>query len=104
MIDRDWLAELRRHLDERHQHLCHRLDDLEASLRTMCAELSGRICDHEAYHRANEHSWGLARLARRNPWRLAALAFLLGGAACALYPETPAGLAEGIRWLIRILR
>jgi hypothetical protein len=85
------LEQMRRHLDERHQHLCQRLDDLEAAMRSLYGALTARLDQHEAYHRAQEHRWGLIRLAERHPFRLALLA--VAGLALAL------GLAPGSEWL-----
>ncbi len=102
MIDHNWLGELRRHLDERHGHLCQRLDDLEGGLRVVCDQLTGRLEAHEAYHRANEHRWGLVRLAQRHPWRLATLMFLAGAGACTLAPERLAELGQLTRRLLEL--
>lgn len=86
MSGNELLEALRHHLDERHQHLCQRLDDLDETMRMLYGALVARIDDHDAYHRRNEHRWGLIRLAQRHPWRLAALAFACGGAIITLNP------------------
>lgn len=86
MAGQELLNALRQHLDERHQHLCQRLDDLDETVRTLYGALLARLDEHDAYHRRNEHRWGLIRLARRHPWRLAALAFAIGGALLRLSP------------------
>lgn len=86
MAGQELLNALRQHLDERHQHLCQRLDDLDETVRTLYGALLARLDEHDAYHRRNEHRWGLIRLAQRHPWRLAALAFAIGGALLRLSP------------------
>ncbi len=78
------------HLDERHRYLCERLDQLEASLRTIQQTLLERLESHDCYHRENEHRWGLLRLAQRHPLRLAMLAFLGGGWILAIHPGATA--------------
>lgn len=82
------LDALRSHLDERHQYLCQRLDDLDDGMRLLYGALVSRLDEHDAYHRRNEHRWGLVRLAQRHPWRLAAMAFLCGGVVIAANPAS----------------
>lgn len=86
MTAHELIDSLRLHLDERHQHICQRLDDLDESMRTLYGALVSRMDEHDAYHRRNEHRWGLIRLAQRHPWRLAALAFAIGGILLRLSP------------------
>lgn len=97
MSPHEILEALRLHLDERHQHICQRLDDLDETVRTLYGALVARMDEHDAYHRRNEHRWGVIRLAQRHPWRLAALAFLIGGAMLQLSPDTL------VTWLHRLL-
>lgn len=90
------LAQLDRRIDEHHQCLLQRLDDLADSLAATHAALSVRLDAHEAYHARNEHRWGLVKLAGRHPFRLAFLTFL---AACVLINS----FAEPAPWLQKTL-
>lgn len=82
---------LNRRIDDHERALHLRLDGLERrlhelhdTLRTQHREAEARAeaqwDAHAAYHRGNEHRWGLQRLAQRHPLRLA----LLTAAAVAL--------------------
>ena len=84
-MDDQLLSQLNRRIEEHHQGLCHRLEDLNEAIQSFYSALLARLDAHEAYHQHNEHRWGLIRLAGRHPFRLAMLAFtgawLLSGAA-----------------------
>jgi hypothetical protein len=90
------LEQLDRRMTERHEHLVERLAELATQMRALHEMQIARLDAHEAYHRANEHRWGLAVLAARHPFRLATLVLLL---ACAANPRA-AGLAS---WLARLV-
>ncbi len=65
--------------------------------------LVSRLDEHEAYHLRNEHRWGLIRLAQRHPWRLATVAFLIGGAPLRFSPGSFAGVANWFRRMVELL-
>jgi hypothetical protein len=91
-MDDQVLAQLNRLIDEHHESLCQRLDDLAAQVEVMHALVVARLEAHELYHHQFEHRWGLIRLAERYPFRLALLAF---AGAWVLLAGTPGSL----RWL-----
>lgn len=74
------LEQLNRRIDDHHDDLCRRIEDLALKLEATHALVAARLEAHEDYHRRNEHRWGLIRLAGRHPFRLAVLAFFLAGA------------------------
>lgn len=89
-------SRLEARLDERHADLRERLDDLRADLAALTGALLARLDAHDEYHRANEHRWGLPRLAARHPLRLASL---LAAASLAL-----AAAPELRAFALRLLR
>lgn len=103
-MDPQLLAQLDRRLDAQHRHVCARLEELAAAIRETHAAALSRLEAHEAYHRAEEHRWGLPRLAQRHPLRLAAGAFCAGAVALALLSHPAlAGFADWIRGLLRLV-
>lgn len=75
-MDEQLLTQLDRRIEEHHQCLCQRLDDLAEVLQATHGALTARMDAHEAYHHRNEHKWGALKLAQKYPFRLAALTFL----------------------------
>jgi hypothetical protein len=81
-------AQLEQRLDEQTRDLRERLDELKSAQSELAALVVARLDAmeardeanaaalraHEAYHRENEHRWGLVRLAGRHPFRFVALA------------------------------
>ena len=96
-MDEPIIRQLNQRIDEHYAYLIERLGDLRTTLESGLETIATRLDAHEAYHRAYEHRWGLGRLAERHPFRLALLAFLGGGAALGLAPES-------VRWLWDLLR
>lgn len=88
------LQAINQRIDEHHAFLSDRLDALQGTMESLHATLAARIEAHEAYHRRNEHRFGMIRLAERHPIRLATLMFVAGGAALATAPGS-------IRWLVQ---
>lgn len=84
-MDDQLLAQLDRRIDEHHQCLLQRLDDLADLVASTHAALSARLDAHEIYHARNEHRWGLVKLAGRHPFRLAFLTFAF---SCAMMAST----------------
>jgi hypothetical protein len=91
-MDDQILHALHQRIDEHHAYLSDRLDALQATMEAFYEALAERLEAHEAYHRANEHRFGLLRLAERHPLRLAAATFLGGGLLLATAPES-------LRWM-----
>ena len=79
---------------ELQEDLARRIEEMRAEQERFAGAVLARLDSHEEYHRANEHRWGLVKLAGRHPFRLAALA-AAGATALAAMGEGAAarGLA-----------
>jgi hypothetical protein len=102
-MDRQLFEGLKQHLEERHQYLCQRLEDLERAMQSIYGALLARMDEHDAYHRGHEHRWGLVRCAQRHPFRLAGLALAAGWGLVALAPESVGCLDRWVHELMRMV-
>jgi hypothetical protein len=96
----DLIRQLNLRIEEQQHYLCERLDLLQESIQAIHTALAERLDAHEAYHRANEHRWGLIRLAQRHPFRLALLAAILAGAGAVALPESLGWWGAALKHLV----
>lgn len=101
-MDNQTLMQLNRRIEEHHQGLCGRLDDLTGAIQTIHAVLLARMDAHEDYHARFEHRWGLIKLAERYPFRLAVLTFAMAWALLASSPGSARWLGELAHRLFKV--
>ena len=68
------VAQLEERLSAQNREIHRRLEELQLSQEALAAAVLARLDAHEEYHVRNEHRWGMLKLARRYPFRLAAIA------------------------------
>ncbi|MBI3736915.1 hypothetical protein HY256_10430, partial [Candidatus Sumerlaeota bacterium] len=66
------VRQLEDRIEAQYADLRERIEDLRRAGDDLAAAMLARIDAHEEYHRANEHRWGLVKLAGRYPFRFAA--------------------------------
>jgi len=102
-MDEEFIRQLNLRIDEHHQYLRERLDDLQEAIRAIHAALTERLDSHDVYHAANEHRWGMIRLAQRHPFRLALAASLAAWALAAALPDSVVWCEDLLRRLAAAL-
>jgi hypothetical protein len=101
-MDNQTLMQLNRRIEEHHQGLCGRLEDLTGAIQAIHAVLLARMDAHEAYHAKFEHRWGLIKLAERYPFRLAMLTFATAWALLASAPGSARWMGQLAQRLLRL--
>lgn len=94
-VDRS-LSRLEVRLDRDRDDLRRLVESLRRDQADLAGAVLARIDAHEEYHCANEHRWGLAKLAGRHPFRFAGLVAGAVAAGGFLRPEAAQRLAEAL--------
>lgn len=97
------VAQLEERLSAQNREIHRRLEELQLSHEALAAAVLARLDAHEEYHGRNEHRWGMLKLARRYPFRLAAIAGALAVAGNSAMNQSRDWLGDLLGRLAEIL-